>query len=58
MRLVMKFGGASIADGEKIKWVAELINRHRDHELVVVTSSRRFVNWSSICEASITGRRM
>lgn len=43
MRLVMKFGGASIADGEKIKWVAELINRHRDHELVVVTSALKNV---------------
>jgi len=29
MRLVMIFGGASIPDGEKIKWVAELINRYR-----------------------------
>jgi aspartate kinase len=43
MRLVMKFGGASIADGEKIKWVAELINRYRDHELVVVTSALKNV---------------
>jgi len=39
----MKFGGASIADGEKIKWVAELINRYREHELVVVTSALKDV---------------
>lgn len=43
MRLVMKFGGASIADGEKIKWVAELVNRYREHELIVVTSALKDV---------------
>ncbi len=43
MRLIMKFGGASIADGEKIKWVAELINRYREHELIVVTSALKDV---------------
>jgi len=43
MRLVMKFGGASIADGEKIKWVAELINRYREHDVIVVTSALKDV---------------
>ena len=43
MRLIMKFGGASIADGEKIKWVAELINRYREHELIIVTSALKDV---------------
>lgn len=43
MRLVMKFGGASIADGEKIKWVAELVKRYQQHELIVVTSALKDV---------------
>ena len=42
MRLVMKFGGAAVADGERIKAVAELVKRIKDSgnkELVVVTSA-------------------
>ena len=44
MRLVMKFGGSAVADGGKIKAVAELVRRCREKEkkrkeLVVVTSA-------------------
>jgi len=42
MRLVMKFGGAAVADGTRIKAVAELVKRIRNSgnkELVVVTSA-------------------
>jgi len=42
MRLVMKFGGAAVADGKRIKAVAELVKRIKDSgnkELVVVTSA-------------------
>lgn len=41
MRLVMKFGGTSVASGERLKHVAGLINRYRDegHEVVAVISA-------------------
>jgi aspartate kinase len=41
MRIVMKFGGASVADGEKLRKVATIVRRfHRDdHQLIVVTSA-------------------
>lgn len=41
MRLVMKFGGTSIADGEKILHVADLLKKYHDegHEVVAVTSA-------------------
>jgi aspartate kinase len=47
MRLVMKFGGGAVADGEKIKTVADLIGRCKEeggegkesNEMVVVTSA-------------------
>ncbi|MBA7557397.1 hypothetical protein ES705_50152 [subsurface metagenome] len=46
MRLVMKFGGAAVADGGKIKVVADLIKKFKEeeqgkerNEMVVVTSA-------------------
>ena len=41
MRIVMKFGGASVADGEKLRQVATIVRRfHREHhQLIVVTSA-------------------
>jgi aspartate kinase len=41
MRLVMKFGGTSVADGSKIKSVASLIKRFYDakNEIIVVVSA-------------------
>jgi len=41
MRIVMKFGGTSVANGEKIRHVAELLKRYHDdgNELTVVTSA-------------------
>ncbi len=46
MRLVMKFGGGAVADGEKIKTVADLIGKCKEegegkesNEMVVVTSA-------------------
>jgi len=53
MRLIMKFGGASIADGEKIKWVAELVNRYREHEIIVVTSALKDVTDSLLYRADV-----
>ena len=41
MRIVMKFGGVSVADGEKLRKVATIVRRfHREnHQLIVVTSA-------------------
>src|SRR3990170_7203188 len=41
MRLVMKFGGTSVADGARVRHVAELAKKHRDsgNEIVLVTSA-------------------
>jgi aspartate kinase len=43
MRIVMKFGGTSIADGKKIRHVAELLKRCYDKgdEVVAITSALR-----------------
>ncbi len=38
-RLVMKFGGTSVADGERIKNVAKIVKRFRAKETVVVVSA-------------------
>ncbi len=38
-RLVMKFGGTSVADGERIKNVAKIVERFRAKETVVVVSA-------------------
>ncbi|MDW7731028.1 MAG: aspartate kinase [Methanolobus sp.] len=41
MRIVMKFGGTSVANGEKIRHVAELLKRYHENGdgLIVVTSA-------------------
>jgi len=41
MRLVMKFGGVSVADGDKLRKVGTIVRKfHRDgHQLIVVTSA-------------------
>jgi len=41
MRVVMKFGGTSVGDAERIKHVAELVKNYtdRDYEVVVVVSA-------------------
>jgi aspartate kinase len=41
MKIVMKFGGVSVADGEKLRKVATIVRRfHREkHQLIVVTSA-------------------
>ncbi len=38
-RLVMKFGGTSVADGERIKNVAKIVEKFRANETVVVVSA-------------------
>ena len=39
-RLVMKFGGVSVADGQKLRHVGDLIRQfNRDNEIVLVTSA-------------------
>ncbi|HJX04681.1 MAG TPA: aspartate kinase [Thermoplasmata archaeon] len=50
MRIVMKFGGASVADGEKLRKVATIVRKfHReDHQLIVVTSAMYSVTNSLI----------
>ena len=41
LRLVMKFGGVAVADGQRIRRVGELVRRFKSeaHEIVVVTSA-------------------
>ncbi|TGC10967.1 aspartate kinase [Methanolobus halotolerans] len=41
MRIVMKFGGTSVANGEKIRYVAELLKQYHEkgNELIAVTSA-------------------
>jgi aspartate kinase len=41
MKLVMKFGGTSVADGKKLRHVAELVKSYqdKDNQIVVVTSA-------------------
>jgi aspartate kinase len=41
MKLVMKFGGTSVADGKKLRHVAELVKsyQNKDNQIVVVTSA-------------------
>ena len=41
MKLIMKFGGTSIADGEKLRHVAELVKSYykKGNQVVVVTSA-------------------
>ncbi|MDD4487413.1 aspartate kinase [Methanothrix soehngenii] len=39
-RLVMKFGGVSVADGNRLRHVGDLVRHfHRDNEIVLVTSA-------------------
>ncbi len=39
-RLVMKFGGVSVADGNRLRHVGDLVKHfHRDNEIVLVTSA-------------------
>lgn len=39
MRLVMKFGGTSVGNAERIKTIAEIVERHRENEILIVTSA-------------------
>jgi len=39
MRVAMKFGGTSVADGERMRHVARLVESHKDHEVVVTVSA-------------------
>ncbi|NKQ38380.1 MAG: hypothetical protein HF967_02685, partial [Methanosarcinales archaeon] len=41
MKFVMKFGGASLANGEKIRHVAQLLKKYHDdgNEIVVIVSA-------------------
>lgn len=45
MRIVMKFGGVSVADGHKIRKVASIVQKYSEegHQLVVVTSAMQNV---------------
>ncbi|MHC1602658.1 MAG: aspartate kinase [Methermicoccaceae archaeon] len=54
MRLVMKFGGVSVADGECISHVASLVKSYRKqgYELVVVTSAMKGVTDALLTAAS------
>ncbi len=39
-RLVMKFGGVSVADGKRLRHVGDLVKHfNRDNEIVLVTSA-------------------
>jgi len=41
MKIIMKFGGTSVADGKKLRHVAELVKSYqdKDYQIVVVTSA-------------------
>ncbi|MDK2782036.1 MAG: aspartate kinase, partial [Archaeoglobi archaeon] len=39
MRIAMKFGGTSVADGERIRHVASLVKSYEDDEVVVTVSA-------------------
>jgi aspartate kinase len=50
MRIVMKFGGGSVADGDKLRKVGTIVRKHHKegHQLVVVTSAMQGVTDSLI----------
>ncbi len=58
MKLVMKFGGASVADGEKIRRVGTIVERfHKEgNQIVVVTSAMYSVTNSLIDVAHHAGK--
>ncbi len=58
MKIVMKFGGVSVADGESMKRVGEIVDRFRgeEHRLVVVTSAMHNVTNSLLDAAAKAGR--
>ena len=60
MKIVMKFGGSSVADGPRIAQVADLIKRHRtsQQQIVVVSSAMNGVTDQLImmAENSLRGR--
>jgi aspartate kinase len=61
MRIVMKFGGTSVASGEKIRHVAELLKRYHQggNEVIAVTSALGGVTdglLSTANEVSISGK--
>jgi aspartate kinase len=51
MRVVMKFGGTSVKDGESILHVANLVKKFEEHEKVVVVSAMAGVTDSLISAA-------
>ncbi len=59
MRYVMKFGGTSIADGKKIRHVAQLLKSYRDegHEVVAITSALGGVTDGLLSNATEASRK-
>ncbi|UCE80725.1 MAG: aspartate kinase [Methanobacteriota archaeon] len=58
MKIVMKFGGASVADGESMRSVGGIVDRFKTegHELVVVTSAMYNVTNSLVGAATRAGK--
>jgi aspartate kinase len=58
MRIVMKFGGVSVADGDKLRKVGTIIRKfHREgHQLVIVTSAIQGVTDALVDVADHAGR--
>jgi len=58
MRIVMKFGGGSVADGDKLRKVGTIVRKHHKegHQLVVVTSAMQGVTDSLIEISKHAGR--
>ncbi len=58
MRLVMKFGGASVADGERFRKVGTIVHKfhQRGDQIAVVTSAMHSVTNSLVEAASQAGR--
>ncbi len=58
MKLVMKFGGVGVADGESMKRVGGIVNKFRaeGHELIIVTSAMYNVTNSLLDAATKAGK--
>jgi aspartate kinase len=53
MKLVMKFGGASVADGEKIRRVGTIVERfHKEGNLIVVVTSAMYSVTNSLIDVA------
>jgi len=58
MRIVVKFGGVSVADGDKIRRVGEIVKRFHDegNQMVVVVSAMQGVTNGLVDAAALAGK--